>query len=48
MTEVDIDFGAKTALITMAPGTSLSRDQCDAVFQETRYEVLEFRTLGAT
>jgi hypothetical protein len=39
---VDVDFEAKTALITMEPGRELSKSQCEKAFGESRYKVLGF------
>lgn len=42
MSSVDVDFEAKTALITMEPGRELSKTQCEKAFGESRYKVLSF------
>jgi copper chaperone CopZ len=36
---VTVDFDAKTAMVTMAPGKSLSRDACQDAFRGSRYSV---------
>jgi hypothetical protein len=39
---VEVDFGEKTALITMEPGRTLTRSRCESAFSDTRYKVLQF------
>jgi copper chaperone CopZ len=41
--QVEIDFSAKTATVTMQPGKSLTREECEQAFQDTRYRVAAFR-----
>ena len=39
---MDVDFSTKTATITMEQGRSLSRENCEAAFADTRYKVASF------
>ncbi len=39
---VDISFAAKTAMVTMRPGKSLSKTRCEAAFQNTPYGVASY------
>jgi len=39
---VEVDFAAKTASVTMQPGKSLTREDCDKAFTGTNYTVGSF------
>lgn len=39
---MDIDFQAKTAAVTMQPGKTLTRQDCDKALDGTRYKVTSF------
>ena len=47
MAGVEVNFGEKTALITMQPGLTLTRSQCESAFSDTRYTVLQFEAKDA-
>jgi len=38
--KVRINFAAKTATVTLQPGTTLTKEQCDAAFNDSPYGIL--------
>lgn len=45
---MEVDFEAKTAAVTMQPGKSLTREDCDKAFSGTKYTVSTFEAAPAT
>ncbi|TFH22525.1 MAG: hypothetical protein E4H03_08225 [Myxococcales bacterium] len=45
---VEVDFGDKTAFVTMQAGRTLTRSQCETAFSDTRYKVLRFEAKSGT
>jgi hypothetical protein len=41
--DIDVDFQAKTATLTMEPGRALERGACEGAFEGGRYGVVDFR-----
>jgi hypothetical protein len=41
--KVRINFAAKTATVTLQPGTTLTKEECDAVFKDSPYGVLSLK-----
>jgi hypothetical protein len=44
---VEADFDAKTATVTMQPGKTLTRVDCETAFKSTSYGVASFEPLAA-
>jgi hypothetical protein len=44
VSNVEVDFAAKTAKVTMAPGKTLSQGMCDQAFQGSKYAVSSVRS----
>lgn len=44
---MDVDFDAKTATVTMEPGKTLTREQCDKAFEGSNYSVKTIEAAGA-
>jgi len=38
--KVRVDFAAKTATVTLEPGTTLTKEQCDAAFKDSPYRIV--------
>ncbi len=46
MGSIDVDFAAKTATVTMAPGKEFTRAQCDEAFKDSKYTVGTFEEVA--
>jgi len=44
---VEADFDTKIATVTMRPGKTLARADCDAAFKDSRYSVASFEPVAA-
>lgn len=40
---MEVDFEAGTADVTMAPGKTLTRDDCEKALTGTKYKVTDFK-----
>jgi hypothetical protein len=40
--DVEVDFGNKSADVTMQPGMTLTREACDRAFAGSKYAVADF------
>lgn len=45
---MDVDFGSKTASVTMQPGRELTREACQQAFEGTNYSVKSFEAAPAS
>jgi len=45
---VDADFDAKTATVTMQPGKTLTRADCESAFKSSSYGIASFEPVAAT
>lgn len=44
---MEVDFDTKTATIEMAPGKSLTKEDCEKALSSTKYTISSFETVAA-